>query len=55
LADSAHFNFGNALTAATVFNNIQVGIATAFALGTNYRYRASVYVTEFEIWAPNQP
>ena len=51
LADSAHFNFGNALTAATVFNNIQVQIATAF--GTNYR--ASVYVTEFEIWAPNQP
>jgi hypothetical protein len=51
LADSVHFNFGNALTAATVFNNIQVGIATA--LGTNYR--ASVYVTEFEIWAPNQP
>ena len=48
LADSAPFNFGNALTAATVFNNIQVGIATAF--GTNYR--ASVYVTEFEIWAP---
>jgi YVTN family beta-propeller protein len=51
LADSAHFNFGNALTAATVFNNIQVQIATAF--GANYR--ASVYVTEFEIWAPNQP
>jgi hypothetical protein len=43
-----HFNFGNALTAATVFNNIQVGIATT--MGTNYR--ASVYVTEFEIWAP---
>jgi YVTN family beta-propeller protein len=51
LADSVHFNFGNGLTAATVFNNIQVGIGTA--LGTNYR--ASVYVTEFEIWAPNQP
>ena len=45
-----HFNFGNAtpLTAATVFNHIQVG--TANASGTNYR--SSVYVTEFEIWAP---
>jgi hypothetical protein len=44
-----HFNFDNPpLTAATVFNNIQVGIGTA--RGTNYR--ASVYVTEFEIWAP---
>jgi hypothetical protein len=51
LADSAHFNFGNGLTAATVFNNIQVGIGTA--TGTNYQ--ASVYVTKFEIWAPNQP
>ena len=48
LADSVPFDFGNGLTAATVFNNIQVGIATAF--GTNLR--ASVYVTEFEIWAP---
>jgi len=48
LADSVHFNFGNGLTAATVFNNIQVGIGTA----TGANYRASVYVTEFEIWAP---
>jgi hypothetical protein len=48
LADSVHFNFGNALTAATVFNNIQIQINTA--RGTNYR--ASVYITEFEIWAP---
>jgi hypothetical protein len=51
LADSVHFNFGHGPTAATVFNNIRVGIGTA--MGTNYR--ASVYVTEFEIWAPNQP
>jgi len=51
LADSVHFNFGNGLTAATVFNNIGVGIATA--LGTNFQ--ASVYVTKFEIWAPKQP
>jgi hypothetical protein len=56
LADSVSFNFclptvQDCLTAATVFNNIQVGIATAF--GTNYR--ASVYVTEFEIWAPTLP
>jgi hypothetical protein len=56
LADSVPFNFclptvQDCLTAATVFNNIQVGIATAF--GTNYR--ASVYVTEFEIWAPTPP
>lgn len=48
-ADSFHFTFGNGLTSATVFNNILVGIGTAN--GTNYR--ASVYVTEFEIWAPN--
>jgi hypothetical protein len=48
LADSVPFNFGNGLTAATVFNNIEVNIATA--RGTNFR--ASVYVTEFEIWAP---
>jgi len=48
-ADSVHFTFGNGLTSATVFNNILVGIGTAN--GTNYR--ASVYVTEFEIWAPN--
>jgi hypothetical protein len=48
LADSVPFNFGNGLTAATVLNNIEVDIATA--RGTNFR--ASVYVTEFEIWAP---
>ena len=48
LADPVHFNFGNGLTAATVLANIRVGIGTA--TGTNYR--ASVYVTEFEIWAP---
>ncbi|MBA2525136.1 MAG: hypothetical protein H0V18_05020 [Pyrinomonadaceae bacterium] len=48
-ADSVHFAFGNGLTSATVFDNIRVGIGTAN--GTNYR--ASVYVTEFEIWAPN--
>ena len=47
-ADSFPFRFGNGLTSATVFNNIRIGIGTA--LGTNYR--ASVYVTEFEIWAP---
>jgi hypothetical protein len=55
-ASSMPFNFcghpvPDCLTAATVFDNIQVGIATAF--GTNYR--ASVYVTEFEIWAPTPP
>ena len=49
VADSFQFNFGNILTSATVFNDIRVGIGTAD--GTNYR--ASVYVTEFEIWAPN--
>jgi hypothetical protein len=48
LADSVPFNFGNGLTAATVFNNIEVDLATA--LGENFR--ASVYVTEFEIWVP---
>jgi hypothetical protein len=48
LADSAPFSFGDALTAATVFNSIEVEIATA--LGANFR--ASVYVTEFEIWVP---
>jgi len=49
VADSFHFTFGNGLTSATLFNNIRVGVGTAS--GTNYR--ASVYVTEFEIWAPN--
>ncbi len=48
-ADSFHFTFGNGLTSATLLNNIRVGVGTAG--GTNYR--ASVYVTEFEIWAPN--
>lgn len=48
-ADSAHYNFGNGLTVATVFNNIRVGVGTAG--GGNYR--CSVYITEFEIWAPN--
>jgi hypothetical protein len=47
LADSAQFTF----LGQTVFDNIKVGIATAY--GTNYR--ASVYVTELEIWVPNQP
>jgi hypothetical protein len=52
LADSHHFNFDKApLTAATVFNNIQVGIGTARGFDLS-GYRASVYVTEFEIWAP---
>lgn len=48
-ADSFHFTFGNGLTSATVFNNIRVGIGTA----NGGNYKASVYVTEFEIWAPN--
>ncbi len=48
-ADSFQFPFGNGLTSATVFDSIRVGIGTAN--GTNYR--ASVYVTEFEIWSPN--
>jgi hypothetical protein len=50
VADSFQFNFGNELTSETKFNDIRVGIGTA-ADGTNYR--ASVYVTEFEIWVPN--
>jgi hypothetical protein len=54
LADSHHFNFGNALTAATVFNNIRIDIGTAKGFDLS-GYRASVYVTEFEIWAPNPP
>lgn len=48
-ADSFEFPFGNGLTSATVFNNVRVGIGTA----SGADYRASVYVTEFEIWAPN--
>jgi hypothetical protein len=48
-ADSFQFSFGNGLTSATILDSIRVGIGTAN--GTNYR--ASVYVTEFEIWAPN--
>ena len=50
LADSVLFSFCN-LTAATVFDNIQVGIGTA----AGKKFRASVYITEFEIWLPNQP
>lgn len=46
--DSFPFAFSNGLTAATVFN-IRIGLGTAN--GANYK--ASVYVTEFEIWAPN--
>lgn len=48
-ADSVSFTFGNGLTSATVFDNIRLGIGTA--TGTNYR--ASVYITEFEIWLPD--
>lgn len=48
-ADSFPFNFGNGLTSATLLNNIRVGVGTA----SGGNYRASVYVTEFEIWAPN--
>jgi len=48
-ADKFPFTFRNGLTSDTVFDNIRIGIGTAN--GTNYR--ASVYVTEFEIWAPN--
>ena len=54
LADSHHFNFGTALNAATVFDNIRIDIATGMGFDKS-GYRASVYVTEFEIWAPNQP
>ena len=50
LAESVLFSFCN-LTAATVIDNIQVGVATA--AGENLR--ASVYITGFEIWVPNQP
>ncbi len=48
-ADSFHFTFGNGLTSSTAFSNIRVGIGTAGGAD----YRASVYVTEFEIWVPN--
>lgn len=47
-ADSVSFTFGIGLTSATIFDNIRVGIGTAN--GTDYR--ASVHVTEFEIWTP---
>jgi hypothetical protein len=50
LADSVLFSFCK-LTAATVFDNIQVGVSTA----AGEKFRASVYITEFEIWVPNQP
>jgi len=53
-ADEFDFAFdfasGGSLTTATVLEHIRVGIGTT-ANGINYR--ASVYVTEFEIWAPN--
>ncbi|MBA3601517.1 MAG: hypothetical protein H0W45_09830, partial [Acidobacteria bacterium] len=53
-ADSFDFAFnfasGGSLTTATVLEHIRIGIGTT-ANGINYR--ASVYVTEFEIWAPN--
>jgi hypothetical protein len=48
-ADAFDYTFGNGLTSATLFNNIRVGVGTA----SGGNYRASVYVTEFEIWAPN--
>ena len=48
-ADSVAFTFGNGLTSATLLDNIRIGMGTA----TGMNYRASVYVTEFEIWAPN--
>lgn len=55
-ADSFDFIFdfsaaqgGGGLTTATPLDNIRVGIATATD-GTSYR--ASVYLTEFELWAP---
>jgi hypothetical protein len=47
-ADSFHFTFGNGLTSATVFDSIRIGITTVN--GTNYE--VSVFMTEFEIWAP---
>ena len=43
------------LTAATVFNNIRVGISTLPATSiapSPTNFRASVYLTEFEMWAP---
>lgn len=53
-ADSFDFAFnfasGGSLTTATVLEYIRVGIGTT-ANGINYR--ASVYVTEFEIWTPS--
>lgn len=56
-ADSFEFDFsfnaasgGGSLTTATVLEHILVGIGTT---SNGINYRASVYVTEFEIWAPN--
>lgn len=48
-ADSIHYTFGNGLTFATVFNNIRIGVGTA----SGGNYRASIFITEFEIWSPN--
>lgn len=49
-ADSvSNYSFGNGLTAATIFDTIRVGMGTA----SGGNYRASVFVTEFEIWVPN--
>lgn len=49
------FNFnaasgGGSLTTATVLEHLRIGIGTT---SNGINYRASVYVTEFEIWAPN--
>ena len=53
-ADEFDFAFdfasGGSLTTATVLEHIRVGIGTT---SNGINYRASVYVTEFEIWAPN--
>ena len=46
-ADSAYFKFGNGLTLATVLGNILLGIATA----SLENYKASIYLTECQIWA----
>jgi hypothetical protein len=49
LGDAFEYSFGNGLTSSTTFNNIRVGVGTA----SGGNYRASVFVIEFEIWAPN--
>jgi hypothetical protein len=53
-ADSFVFEFkfasGGSLTTATVLEDIRIGIGTT---ESGVTYRASVYVTEFEIWAPD--